>query len=245
MYRIAAFIVLFGLVSQAKSQDLNIYLATPSLDLISGEDISGSVIEQVVEAGSLNQVHFVFENISEETLDISMAVSEIELAESASHYLIYGSDLIDNSEYLPEGEYFVCDDSYSIPSDDSGYFTSGYHPGDGPGCTYLRYYLLNSETLEKLDSMDVSYCSVVGVDENISFEYSIYPNPSKGNVIIELPESGKIQISDLQGKIIDTKQLDEGLNQVHLSSTQKGVYLITFISAESNRRIFENRLVLD
>jgi len=79
-------------------------------------------------------------------------------------------------------------------------------------------------------------CLGAGVNENSTNEMVVvYPNPTSGDVIIELPQSIEncsIIITDLQGKLIQSQSdLSGNKIQINLSSLNSGIYLITVSDA--------------
>lgn len=62
-------------------------------------------------------------------------------------------------------------------------------------------------------------------------EFKIYPNPAtdNGKVTVEIPEgllNGQYQILDMQGKTVESGDLNERSNQVNTNGLAKGKYLI-------------------
>ncbi len=74
----------------------------------------------------------------------------------------------------------------------------------------------------------------LGADEiidDISFE--IYPNPSNGEINLNLPTSGKIDIYDVAGKIVLSQNLNAGLQRLYLSDPSAGLYSVRFTNENS------------
>lgn len=77
------------------------------------------------------------------------------------------------------------------------------------------------------------YCPTgVGVKENYknSDKFSIYPNPSNGNFIIESRLNGKLIVADVLGREILSKDLLSGKNYLSLNEEENGVYVIQIVS---------------
>ncbi len=86
-----------------------------------------------------------------------------------------------------------------------------------------------------------SDCSSIGVSESNSMYVKVYPNPSKGMVIIEVNESSTLQLIDVNGKIVAEKELHYGENELNFEGF-KGFYLFeirTENSQASGRIILE------
>lgn len=73
-----------------------------------------------------------------------------------------------------------------------------------------------------------------GVNTNLSIgEFAkdlvkFYPNPSNGMITISLPESAKVSISDLSGKVVYSSLMNEGETNVNLGNLSSGIYMINF-----------------
>jgi hypothetical protein len=77
---------------------------------------------------------------------------------------------------------------------------------------------------------DTSSCttvSTIGLADHQQPEIAIYPNPNNGHFTILLPEnngSAKLEVLDLNGRIIFESILDEQANELHLESLSSGTY---------------------
>ncbi len=74
--------------------------------------------------------------------------------------------------------------------------------------------------------------SNVGLSEWSKKEWSIFPNPHKGNVNVDVPLSGTLIIYDLHGKLIYEEILKRGINQLQLSESLKGAFLFVYQNKE-------------
>lgn len=59
-------------------------------------------------------------------------------------------------------------------------------------------------------------------------QITCYPNPSFGKYFFENIDQGKIDVFDLKGQLVYTKQLDNSNNYIDISHLSKGVYLIRY-----------------
>ncbi len=57
---------------------------------------------------------------------------------------------------------------------------------------------------------------------------SIFPNPTKGNLEINLPEAGQMQLFNVQGERVMEGSVRKGSNPIQLTTLPKGLYLVRF-----------------
>jgi uncharacterized repeat protein (TIGR01451 family) len=59
-------------------------------------------------------------------------------------------------------------------------------------------------------------------------DLSIYPNPTKGKLEVNVPEAGMLQLFNTKGEAVLTTRLEEGQQVLNFSQLPKGLYLIQF-----------------
>ncbi len=70
----------------------------------------------------------------------------------------------------------------------------------------------------------------------------VYPNPSKGELQIDVFEDGAdLNMIDLNGKTVLKRQLDVGINEITLSKLEKGTY---FIRIRLNETVRVSKLIV-
>jgi len=76
----------------------------------------------------------------------------------------------------------------------------------------------------------------------------VYPNPSKGNVNILLPESGTsftYSVFDITGRLLQSGKIDRAgdvsLFPLDLTQLRKGIYLVKL---DGGRSVYENKIVI-
>ena len=89
---------------------------------------------------------------------------------------------------------------------------------------------------------DQSGCEIissVGLDQIANIEMSVQPNPTAGELTINMPASLKAtaQVFDAQGKLVQTESNVENGTVLHLESMTTGVYMVR-ISAENTVQTF-------
>ncbi len=102
------------------------------------------------------------------------------------------------------------------------------------GSSNLNGQLLQSQLLSNLK-----------LSRNLESEISIYPNPSEGVFAVRGQDLTKIQISDLNGRVIKdiiTKPSNQE-SRIDIHNIQKGMYLITIIT--NNQTQITKRLVIN
>lgn len=74
-----------------------------------------------------------------------------------------------------------------------------------------------------ITSISVNLCT--GIRENVNaVQFSIYPNPSRDNIIIEVENLSDLQILDVLGKIVLETSLQKQNNTINISQLNNGIY---------------------
>jgi hypothetical protein len=63
-------------------------------------------------------------------------------------------------------------------------------------------------------------------------EISIYPNPTKGKLEVNVPEAGFLQLYDTKGETVLAARLEKGRQVLNFSQLPKGLYLLQFLNLE-------------
>jgi hypothetical protein len=79
-------------------------------------------------------------------------------------------------------------------------------------------------------------------EKNVLDIATIYPNPSKGEININLNENAGLKIFDLNGRIILNKNLNFGLNKLDFSGHEKGVYILEF---KTENKIIHKKFIIE
>jgi len=85
-----------------------------------------------------------------------------------------------------------------------------------------------------------------GKDNPADFEVNIYPNPSKGNFNISLPEDRKftLEFMDINGKLLASNNNLSGDLRVNTSNYPAGVYILKITDPQIGSRVFK-KVVLE
>ena len=71
----------------------------------------------------------------------------------------------------------------------------------------------------------------------------LYPNPTKGNFTITTPEDGKVELYDMQGRLLYTTKIPKGKTDIKMpSNISAGTYLLRYNNADGN--IVENKMLI-
>lgn len=68
---------------------------------------------------------------------------------------------------------------------------------------------------------------ISGVGEDVAPVIQVYPNPSKGTLFVNIPEEGKITITDALGRLVT--QADVSAETIRLEEVPKGINIVTFV----------------
>jgi hypothetical protein len=176
-------------------------------------------------------------------------------------YVSNSLDCDDNNNSINPNATEICDglDNNCNGQEDEGLtFLNYYFDGDNDGygignptvsCTPITGYA--TQTGDCDDSNDTVYPGAIdtegnGIDENcdgvdgvvglqtLELSAQIAPNPTTGSIQITLNQvsSGQIQILDLKGKILISKEINGTTADIDLGSLQQGIYLVSILSSQ-------------
>jgi hypothetical protein len=77
--------------------------------------------------------------------------------------------------------------------------------------------------------------SYLGIDENNTFSFGLYPNPSNGLVTINGVDNAEVIVSDLSGKTFLNQSVNNNAS-LDLNGLSNGTYLVT-ISQNGNKSV--------
>jgi len=79
------------------------------------------------------------------------------------------------------------------------------------------------------------FFGVVGVEEQfVENELGLFPNPAVDNFKVELPANGQLQVFNLEGKLLFSKEMNEGIQQVDIEAFPTGSYILWFKTKDVN-----------
>ena len=82
--------------------------------------------------------------------------------------------------------------------------------------------------------------SVSNIEQSI---FSLYPNPTNGDINIKLNEQGKckVKLINTLGQVVFSTTLTSLSSDINLSNLDKGIYTIEL---EKNQKVFSERLII-
>jgi len=119
-----------------------------------------------------------------------------------------------------------------------------YLPLAGPGCYQLTVY-----SDQGCNVQSNTWCTPTGIDEPVSSQIKLIPNPASDKTILYTPfeSSSKITITiaDVSGKIVNSFIAEKG-NEIEISTSgfPSGVYFIESLNS-SNGKAFHTRLIVE
>ncbi len=84
----------------------------------------------------------------------------------------------------------------------------------------------------------------LSIEESTAVNFQVYPNPSNGTIQISLPSnaSAEIVLSDMNGKVIYTKILLDGMNTLTVPNLEKGTYMMVL---KTNDTVQQQKIIIE
>lgn len=111
--------------------------------------------------------------------------------------------------------------------------------GIGGQFSFNSPYVIGYQIVPRKDS-DIT--SSTGIEELSAGQVSVYPNPTMGNVVIEMNDASldQVTITDLSGRVVLTESLTSSRQVLDISSLGNGMYLL---QATGKGQVFNTRIV--
>jgi hypothetical protein len=112
----------------------------------------------------------------------------------------------------------------------------------------IKYFILNQKNLVLCDTTciidSLEFCCTG--KNNLEFnndKIEIYPNPAKDMLYIRQKKSEpySLQLTDIQGKVILSKQVDKQLEMIDVSHFPKGIYLVR---VKQKNNVFDGKIIV-
>lgn len=147
------------------------------------------------------------------TLTLTISIIQVDTSVTQT-----GTDLIANAAFASY-QWLDCDNGFaSIPGETIQIFSP----------TVNGNYAVAVTVVGCTDTSACRNVIVVGLDEDLSSEIQLYPNPNTGSFMIELPEDLdqlQFEIRDALGKLVLQQKANSGLNQISFEGPA-GIYFI-------------------
>lgn len=198
----------------------------------STDEISGTTYDYV--SGEEDQEKkFQVKNVGDSDLNTRIERVKIMELDMTGDALCWGINCYSEGFVTPDDPFLSPDPVmvYAHPDSSTVLFTY-HHTNDIAGCAQYRYYVINHSTEERLDSIDVHFCSTVSLEEEQGIEVTIFPNPADELITFKLAEkepNTMVEIYNAVGEKVQAKQLNELVNEVDLTSLPNGVYYYSLL----------------
>jgi hypothetical protein len=78
---------------------------------------------------------------------------------------------------------------------------------------------------------------LTGVDAESSNEISIYPNPVNNILNVDISENAVINIYNMQGELVLTKDINGTSNVINMLNIEKGLYFYSIITETNEQQL--------
>jgi hypothetical protein len=93
-----------------------------------------------------------------------------------------------------------------------------------------------------MDNVNINGQNILAIQETTTFHTSIYPNPTKGIFTIRTDvDDLEVEIFTTLGKLIWKEKIRGGLEQIDLSTANKGIY---FVKLKNGNKTEQRKLVI-
>ncbi|MCE2741822.1 MAG: T9SS type A sorting domain-containing protein [Sphingobacteriales bacterium] len=88
-----------------------------------------------------------------------------------------------------------------------------------------------------LDNVEFTYGNTLA-EPNKNIEFTVYPNPFKDKLTIEMEELGyEVQLFSILGELILSKHLEENLTVLDVSNLPNGIYFMNLVQPEREKKL--------
>ncbi len=196
--------------------------------IVNGEDEYGNSNEFAINVGVIN-VNRAPEAISQDT---------IELYENGDNFYISVSELFTDADgdEIEVVSYTITDENITELFESGNDFVI---ISKEVGITTVSFNAIDSYGATVTNTIDVNVSAATGIDDIISDDIQVYPNPTAGDVYISLPEDMKeeltITVVNMVGAIISEVKVNGTANNsfwVDMNNLPNGMYFIQIANDE-------------
>lgn len=109
---------------------------------------------------------------------------------------------------------------------------SDFVPGGPLETTLGSNYSVGANTNFVLDAAE---CATLGTEDFNALEFSMFPNPSKEQIVISLKEKASYQLINIKGQTLMNGHFTAGKNPLSISNLAGGLYFINITTDNGNR----------
>jgi len=152
----------------------------------------------------------------------------------------------ENSNALSNAQVIFNQDTISTSFDGKAVFNNIEPVTDAAFKVVKENYQTYEGTVTVTDAdvtVDVTL-TAVGINENQSLLFDIYPNPSNGKIHVNFNKNiNNIQlvVTDVRGKVIVNKKINQNENMIDLSGNKPGIY---FIRVNNKDNVYTGKIIL-
>ena len=116
---------------------------------------------------------------------------------------------------------------------------NNFDPSIGAGNYSIIYNFTDVNGCSGADTISIQVNACVGIAENNAAGFSMYPNPTSGMLNFNLTETSAVEVIDVLGNVVASKQFNSGAAQIDLSSQPNGVYFVRVNGANTQRVVLQ------
>lgn len=214
------------------------------IDYNTGNQIQGDTVVYNIYS-TQNQTNYMYiKNVSTNPADSldKVKITRVKITETAGagDYFCWGIVCYPESEVSPNNSYTSLD-AITILIGDTSLLTYDYVPHNQVGVSQYRYYVVRKGGY--LDSVDVMYTSVLGIEEQVKNSLSVYPNPTKGNLFVQADnaEGLNVKIIDMLGNEVYVGKMGSAATKIDVSQFKNGIY---FVKLNSNSKAIVTKKII-
>lgn len=193
-----------------------------------GDGIVASTIDPTIAGGGAHQVYYTYTDVNGCT----------NTSEVFDYFVLFEPTVL----FLSQDTVMAGDP----PVEMTGIPTGGYYTGFGvsgnlfypelvaPGYYQVTYNYVDGNGCNNRDTQTIYVCCV-GIDESITVQPKLYPNPTEGiiNFTLGTRSVTSFRIYDLSGRVVQQENLFSEQNSLNVSNLASGHYLLRFEGVEA------------
>lgn len=238
MKKIYALLSIFTLTTAVSVAQVDIKEFIPNSQTVTGNNLNGTAIEQVVGGDDEVLIHIgVVNNIGSDKI-LKIQRNKITDTPNWNMYngylneeICWGSvpasvnDVCQNPDTNP----WTSPEPLVVADNGIGYLKFKIHT-NGPGSIHYRFYVMDGST--KVDSVDIKLATALSIKDKKSEEasLSVYPNPANSFLTIStqgIDGNYEVKMTDVLGKVVYNESATGASKKVDVSDFKNGVYVIT------------------